>query len=156
MHGFTRFCSFFNVLYERLSNIHIGNNIRVTLISMCERRGHRRHRYPERGWIQFLIMRVLYEKPIHGYQLIEELKKRRFVLPDRLESGAVYTILRRMEGHGLLESEWERVESGPDRRIYKLTDAGVEALRMGLETIVKRKDLMNDLIEFYSERFGER
>jgi len=123
---------------------------------MCECRGHHRHRYPERGWIQFLIMRVLYEKPMHGYHLIEELETRGFVLPDRLESGAVYTILRRMEHHGLLESEWERVESGPDRRIYKLTDSGVEALRMGLETMVKRKALMDDLVEFYSERFGER
>jgi len=135
-------------------NIYIGNIVRVTLIGMCECRGHHRHRYPERGWIQFLIMRVLYEKPIHGYQLREELEKRGFVLPDRLESGAVYTILRRMEHHCLLESEWERVESGPDRRIYKLTDTGVEALRMGLETMVKRKALMDDLVEFYSKKFG--
>jgi DNA-binding PadR family transcriptional regulator len=99
---------------------------------------------------------VLYEKPMHGYQLMEELEERGFVLPRRLESGAVYTILRRMEASGLLTSEWERVESGRDKRIYNVTDEGVEALKMGLETMVKRKSLMEDLVAFYQEQFEEK
>ena len=116
------------------------------------RRNHR-HRYPERGWIQFLILRVLYEKPMHGYQLMEELEERGFVLPRRLESGAVYTALRRMEAHGLLESSWEKVETGPDRHIYTVTKAGVQALKTGLETMIKREALIKDLITFYDQHF---
>jgi DNA-binding PadR family transcriptional regulator len=116
----------------------------------------KRHHYPERGWIQFLIMRVLYEKPMHGYQLMEELEDRGFVLPNRLESGAIYTILRRMEAHGLLKSEWERGESGRNRRIYNVTDKGIQALRMGLKTIVKRRSLMENLIAFYRKQFERR
>ncbi|MBS7619170.1 PadR family transcriptional regulator [Candidatus Bathyarchaeota archaeon] len=112
-----------------------------------------RHHFPERGWIQFLLLRLLYEKPMHGYQLMEELKRRGFVFPGRIESGSVYTILRRMEQKGLLTSEWEKVESGPDRRIYKVTDYGVEALKLGLESIVRRKALMDDLASFYKEKF---
>ncbi|MBS7631636.1 helix-turn-helix transcriptional regulator, partial [Candidatus Bathyarchaeota archaeon] len=101
----------------------------------------------------FLLLRLLYEKPMHGYQLMEELKRRGFVFPGRIESGSVYTILRRMEQKGLLTSEWEKVESGPDRRIYKVTDYGVEALKLGLESIVRRKALMDDLASFYKEKF---
>jgi DNA-binding PadR family transcriptional regulator len=100
-------------------------------------------------------MRVLYEESMHGYQLMEELEDRGFVLPNRLESGAVYTILRRMEASGLLSSEWETLETGRNRRIYKVTDSGVEALKMGLETIVKRKNLMEELVTFYRKRFGK-
>ena len=121
-----------------------------------DRGRHRRHRHPEGRWIQFLILRVLYEKPMHGYQLMEELEECGFVLPRRLESGAVYTILRRMEANGLLKSECENVESGRDRRIYKVTEEGVQALKMGLETMVKRKALMEDLTAFYRKQFEEK
>ncbi|MGB9714585.1 MAG: PadR family transcriptional regulator [Candidatus Bathyarchaeales archaeon] len=110
------------------------------------------HNYPERGWIQFLIMRVLYEKPTHGYQLLEEIEKRSCGC-HKLESGSIYTLLRRMEEKGLLESKWEKVEGGPDRRIYNLTAKGVEALKMGLASIVKRKMLFDDLAKFYHEKF---
>jgi PadR family transcriptional regulator PadR len=111
------------------------------------------HHFPERGWIQFLFLRLLYEKPMHGYQLMEELNQRGLVRPRRLESGSVYTILRRMEHRGLLSSEWEHTESGPDRRIYKITKNGVETLKMGLETMVERKAMMDDLVIFYREHF---
>ena len=109
--------------------------------------------FPERGWIQFLILRILYEHPMHGYQLMEELEKRDFVMEDRLKPGAIYTILRRMEARGLVLSEWERTESGPDRRIYKVSDIGRESLKHGLEIMIWRKALMDDLSSFYDQHF---
>lgn len=60
------------------------------------------------GWIQFLVLRVLYEKPMHGYQLIEEIKKQSGGY-HRLMPGPIYTILRRMEHKGLLRSEWGKI-----------------------------------------------
>jgi DNA-binding PadR family transcriptional regulator len=110
------------------------------------------HNYPERGWIQFLILRFLYEKPTHGYQLLEEIEERTCGC-HRLEPGSMYTILRRMEEKGLLESKWERVEGGPERRVYNLTRKGVEALRVGLKSLVRRKLLFDDLVKFYHENF---
>jgi DNA-binding PadR family transcriptional regulator len=61
-----------------------------------------------------------------------------------------------MEERGLLESKWERGEGGLDRRVYKLTSKGVEALKMGLTSIVKRKRLFEDLINFYYENFEKQ
>lgn len=110
--------------------------------------------FPERGWIQFLILRLLYERPMHGYQLMEELEKRDFVLEDRLKPGAIYTILRRMEARGMVESEWERTDSGPDRRTYRVAESGKEALKHGLEIMIWRKALLDDLSAFYEEHFG--
>jgi len=110
------------------------------------------HSYPERGWIQFLIMRILYEKPMHGYQLLEEIEKRSCGC-HRLEPGSIYTLLRRMEERGLLKSKWEKGEEGLDRRVYRLSSKGVEALKMGLTSIVKRKRLFEDLLNFYYENF---
>jgi DNA-binding PadR family transcriptional regulator len=100
------------------------------------------------------MMRVLYEKPMHGYQLLEEIEERSCGC-HKLESGSIYTLLRRMEEKGLLESKWEKVEGGTDRRIYNLTAKGVEALKMGLASIVRRKMLFDDLAKFYHENFGK-
>jgi len=97
-------------------------------------------------------MRILYEEPMHGYQLLEEIEKRSCGC-HRLEPGSIYTLLRRMEERSLLESKWEKVEGRPDRRVYRLTSKGVEALKMGLASIVRRKRLFEDLVNFYHEHF---
>lgn len=98
------------------------------------------------------MLRILYEKPMHGYRLLEEIEQRSCGL-HKLESGSVYTLLRRMEERGLLESKWEKVEGGPDKRVYTVTSKGVEVLRRGLTSIVKRKLLFDDLARFYKEHF---
>ena len=73
----------------------------------------------------------------------------------KLMSGSMYTLLRRMEEKGLIESACEKVEGGPDRRVYKVTKFGAEVLQRGLETIIRRKTLTDDLIAFYEEHFKE-
>jgi DNA-binding PadR family transcriptional regulator len=108
---------------------------------------------PERGWTQFLFLRLIHEKPMHGYQIMEELNSRGFLQQDRLEAGSVYTILRRMEHHGLITSEWEEIATGPDRRVYTITEEGSEILKAGLETMLKRKAVLDDLAAYYSSRF---
>ncbi|MGB8311475.1 MAG: PadR family transcriptional regulator [Halobacteriota archaeon] len=108
--------------------------------------------YPERSWIQFLILRILFETPTYGYQLLDEIDERSCGC-HKLEPGSIYTVLRRMEEKGLLSSTWERVNSGPDRRIYTVTERGAEVLKMGLSAIVRRKQLFDDLIAFYETRF---
>src|SRR5512137_857736 len=108
---------------------------------------------PERGWTQFLFLRLIHEKPIHGYQIMEELNTRGFLKKDRLEAGSVYTILRRMEHHGLITSEWEEKADGVDRRVYTVTTMGAEVLKNGLEVMLQRKALLDDLASYYKQCF---
>ena len=76
---------------------------------------------PERGWIQFLILRFIYEKPTYGYQLIEDMESKGYVKPGRFKTGSIYTILNRMEHRGLLSSKKEKSEEGRIRRVYSIT-----------------------------------
>jgi PadR family transcriptional regulator PadR len=108
--------------------------------------------YPERSWIQFLLLRILFETPTYGWQLLNEIEERSCGC-HKLEPGSIYTVLRRMEEKGLLVSTWERVNSGPDRRIYTVTEQGADVLRRGLSAIVQRRELFDDLIAFYKRRF---
>lgn len=108
--------------------------------------------YPGRGLVQLLILRIIHEKPSHGYRIMEELDKITLTMYVP-ETGALYTMLRRMEERGLVVSEWETRETGADRRVYALTDSGVKVLREGLEMVKKRRQLMDDLAQFYDTHF---
>lgn len=123
---------------------------------MCKRSKKGCHPgYPERRWIQFLILRVVCEKSLHGYGIIkkiEELSEGRHVI----KTGTMYTTLRRMEEEGLVESSWEESDSGPDKRMYCITDDGREHLKGWLEMIKERKKMMEKMTEFYEKEFGDR
>lgn len=79
-----------------------------------------------KGHLDMLVLAVLAAGPLHGYAVIEELKKRSddsFDLPE----GTVYPVLHRLEKEGLLMSAWSEV-GGRRRRTYTLTKTGQLAL----------------------------
>ena len=120
------------------------------MLVMC---GFRR-RLLRGSWLQLIILRVLYEKPLHGYKLLEEVNN---LLAGRrkIKSGSLYTILRRMEQSGLLDSNWEKKSDGLDRRVYNLTEKGVEVLKEGKNMIENQRWVLEDMAEFYRVRFKD-
>lgn len=79
-----------------------------------------------KGHLDLLVLSILASGPCHGYGVIEELRARSgdaFDLPE----GTVYPVLHRLEGAGLLVSEWTE-DAGRRRRTYKLSEAGRAAL----------------------------
>jgi PadR family transcriptional regulator PadR len=80
-----------------------------------------------KGSARVLILTVLAEKPMYGYQIVKELKRRSkgyFVFKE----GTLYPALHGMEKEGLLTSEWQVVQKGPSRKYYHITEAGRNAL----------------------------
>src|SRR5947209_8062742 len=80
-----------------------------------------------KGHLDALLLAVVAEGPVHGYAAVERLRARsggRFDLPE----GTVYPALHRLEGDGLLRSQWT-VVGGRRRRQYELTDRGRATLR---------------------------
>ena len=116
--------------------------------------GHRHGscHYSGGGLIQLLVLRLIYEKPSHGYQIMEELEKitAKKYIP---EPGAIYTMLRRMEDRNVVTSEWEKKDAGADRRVYTITEKGVKVLKEGLEMVKSRRELMASLVQFYDANF---
>ncbi len=111
--------------------------------------------YPEKRWMQFLILRVVYEKSTHGYEIIrkiEEISQGRH----KIKSGTMYTTLRRMEQEEFLNSSWQKNKDGPDKRIYKVTKKGEGYLKKWLEILIERKKMMNKMIKFYNTYFGDK
>ena len=73
-----------------------------------------------------LVLAVLsrLRTPEYGYSLRQALAQSDMPI----EEGTLYPLLRRLEGQGLLTSEW-RVQEPPPRRYYRLSPEGVEAYR---------------------------
>ena len=79
-----------------------------------------------KGHLDALILAVVADGPMHGYAIIEELKRRSggaLSLPE----GTVYPALHRLEAAGLLSSRWS-VGEGRRRRVYALTRRGQREL----------------------------
>lgn len=74
-----------------------------------------------RGALVLAVLTQLRQEQ-YGYSLRQALAERGMPI----EEGTLYPLLRRLEGQGLLASEW-KIENGPPRRYYRLNDAG-EAL----------------------------
>jgi len=74
-----------------------------------------------KGHLDSLILAVLAAGPLHGYAIIEQLKRRsggELALPE----GTVYPALHRLEAAGFLSSAWS--VDGRKRRVYQLTRRG--------------------------------
>src|SRR5262245_10929630 len=81
----------------------------------------RRGAFVRRGEVRGLILAALRDKPMHGYELIQELEARsggRW----RPSAGSVYPTLQQLADEGLVTGE--EVDG---RRTYTLTDAGRKA-----------------------------
>lgn len=111
--------------------------------------------HPGTGLIQLEILRILYENPTHGYQIMDELRK--FTMNEYApEPGAIYTMLRRLEQRGFLASRWEKKTSRTDRRVYTITKEGEAFLREGLRMVKRRRQLMDDLVRFHDDNFEHK
>jgi DNA-binding PadR family transcriptional regulator len=73
-----------------------------------------------RGDVRGAILALLTERPMHGYEMMQELESRSGGAW-RPSAGSIYPTLQQLEDEGLVRSE----EVG-DRRRYTLTDAGRE------------------------------
>ncbi len=74
-----------------------------------------------------LVLAILAEGDSYGYAI---LKRVRDLSGGELEwtDGMLYPVLHRLERSRLIESRWEKADSGRGRKYYRITDAGREQL----------------------------
>ena len=80
-----------------------------------------------KGSTTVLILSLLTEEPMYGYQIAKELTARSQGIFD-FKEGTLYPALHRMEKDGLVSSYWQVIEEGPSRKYYSITDLGQDEL----------------------------
>lgn len=114
---------------------------------MASHRGHRRGgRMFEQGDLKLVILRLLEEKPRHGYEIIKELEERsggRYAP----SPGTVYPTLTMLEEMGYASSTEEA-----GRKVYSITDAGRKYLTENQSTA---DDVFERLAALGASIFGD-
>ena len=104
-----------------------------------------------RGFVQPRLLLQLVKKPAHGYELMEVLGAGADgSAPD---PGTLYRTLRSLEEDGLVRSAWETGDAGPARRVYELTDQGIEYLHAWAASIRGTRAQLDRFLADYEQHF---
>jgi transcriptional regulator len=79
------------------------------------------------GTLDMLILKTVARGPLHGYAIALSIER---VSQDvlRVEEGALYPALHRLESRGLLAAEWGVSDHNRRAKFYRLTAAGRKQL----------------------------
>jgi PadR family transcriptional regulator, regulatory protein PadR len=75
------------------------------------------------GVVGVLILGLLSERAMYGYEILQEAE-RRSDHTFQLKEGTLYPALHQMERSGLLKATWRESEAGRPRKYYSLTAKG--------------------------------
>ncbi|MGM0903901.1 MAG: PadR family transcriptional regulator [Bacillota bacterium] len=80
-----------------------------------------------KGSTSLLLLQLLEERDMYGYELVKELEKRsgnEF----SVKEGTLYPALHKLDKQEYIECYWQEQEKGPARKYYRITDAGKDML----------------------------
>ncbi len=80
-----------------------------------------------KGSTSTLILSLLSNEPMYGYQITQELQQRSEGYFE-MKEGLLYPALHRLEQDGLLQSEWRSVAGSRRRKYYFITEEGRRVL----------------------------
>lgn len=78
-----------------------------------------------KGILEYCILSIISKGEIYASDIINELRKARLLVVE----GTLYPLLTRLKNNGLLSYNWQESSSGPPRKYYALSPAGLEVLK---------------------------
>jgi DNA-binding PadR family transcriptional regulator len=108
------------------------------------RAGRRRRRFFERGDLKYMILSLLAEKPMHGYEVMQRLESESGGVYSA-SPGSVYPVLQLLQDQGYVVPE-----EADGKRVYRITEAG----RRFLEENRSRADDVVDRMSDFADRLG--
>lgn len=91
--------------------------------------------------LDLIILRLVRSKPRWGYEINMAIRERFKVY---LSAGTLYPLLHSLEDTGKIEGVWES-EKGRGRRIYRITESGLEFLAAGERMTAELVKLMQTM-----------
>lgn len=95
------------------------------------------------------VLLLLRERPVHGYELLEQLPE---LTGERVDMGNLYRFLRVLEAEGIVSSEWDDEAAGPSKRIYELTPEGRALLDRWAEALGEARERIDGFLARHGER----
>jgi len=108
--------------------------------------GPRRRRVFRRGDLKYMVLGLLEEQPMHGYEVMQRLEEESGGYYSA-SPGSVYPVLQMLEDQGYV-----RAREHDGRKVYHITDEG----RAFLSEHRDRVDDVTDRVEDFASMFGGR
>ncbi len=86
-------------------------------------------------FVQPMILFFLTQEDLHGYGLIQKIMDSSMFKGEKPDPTGVYRFLKSMEDRKLVVSSWDLKESGPPKKIYRITGEGIACLEKWIETL---------------------
>ena len=98
------------------------------------------------GTVNLLILKTVSHGPVHGLGIARGIQHSSGDLL-RIEEGALYPALQRLERDGLLSSTWGKSERNRRAKFYRLTARGADRLAREVEAWVRQTRAICDVLE---------
>lgn len=85
-----------------------------------------------KGNTDSLLLYLISNQPMYGYQIIKEIEKKSNGY-FQFKEGTLYPALHRLEKEGLIRGKWQKLASGQERRYYHIQEKGQKVLNERLE-----------------------
>ncbi len=82
--------------------------------------------------VEVVVLGLLAEESMHGYDLIERARERGMGCWAEVGKASIYQALHRLERAGAIVGRSQEGPEGPDRRVYRISGTGRRRLRAGL------------------------
>lgn len=99
-----------------------------------------------KGSTDAILLSLINQTPMYGYQIIKELEKRSNGY-FQFKEGTLYPALHRLEKAGLIQGKWQTLPTGQERRYYFITEKGKQVLTEKLTTWRNFSEAVNAIIQ---------
>ena len=86
-----------------------------------------------KGSTDSLLLYLINNQPMYGYQIIKEIEKKSNGY-FQFKEGTLYPALHRLEKEGLIRGKWQKLPNGQERRYYHIQEKGQMVLNERMTT----------------------
>lgn len=98
--------------------------------------------------IHACLLCELIEAPNYGYELMSKLESYGIKEED-INISTLYRCLKKLEDSKLILSSWKESEGGPNKKVYSITQDGIDELKSIISFIEERKKILENVIVRY-------
>jgi PadR family transcriptional regulator PadR len=102
---------------------------------------------PSKNFVLPFILLLLSKMSLHGYELSQRLESFGF---KTLDQGNLYRLLRQLEKEELVSSQWDTTGTGPAKRRYSITKAGIAYLKGTANKLETYQSLLDQFFKMYT------
>ena len=102
------------------------------------------------GALEMMVLRLLKQRPMHGYALVQRIQQASNNLL-QVEEGSLYPALQRLLKDDLVDAEWGVSSTNRRVRIYRITRAGSKHLGLEVSSFERMLEGINLVLALEGE-----